>query len=146
MKSSRDHSYELSVKSETSQLAVIRAFINKHAEENNIPEQVSNAIILAVDEAATNIVKHAYHYEADKDITISLAFDNEECTIALTDFGDSFDPSLIPQPNMKEYFQQHRVGGLGLYLIRTLMDGMEYKTDPGHSNKLILTKKLRQNH
>jgi serine/threonine-protein kinase RsbW len=142
VKSSRKHSYELCVKSETSQLAVIRDFINKYAEENHIPGPVSNAIILAVDEAATNIVKHAYHYAADKEIHITLCLSKDECTVSLTDFGDSFDPSLIPQPNMKEYLQQHRVGGLGLYLIRTLMDSMEYKTDPRHSNKLILKKKL----
>lgn len=143
MNPSRKHSFELCVKSETSQLAVIRDFITGHAEECKIPGQVLNALILAVDEAATNIVKHAYHYATDKEIHIVFQVTDEECTVSLTDFGDSFDPSLIPQPNMKEYLQQHRVGGLGLYLIRTLMDGMEYKTDPGHANKLILKKKIK---
>ena len=133
----------MSVKSDTSQLASIRDFITKNAEENHIPEQISNAIILAVDEAATNIVKHAYHYAEGKDILVTLQVNEDECIVSLADFGDSFDPSLITQPDMKEYFQQHRVGGLGLYLIRTLMDSMEYKTEPGVSNKLILKKKLK---
>lgn len=133
----------MSVKSDTSQLASIRDFITKNAEENHIPVQISNAIILAVDEAATNIVKHAYHYSAGKNILVTLLVNENECVVSLEDYGDSFDPSLIAQPDMKEYFQQHRVGGLGLYLIRTLMDSMEYKTEPGVSNKLILKKKLK---
>ncbi len=144
MKTPNDNSYELRVKSETSQLEAIRNFITNNANKNLLPEQIANAIILAVDEAATNIVKHAYHYDKEKDILINFSISNDECCVSLTDYGDSFDPSLITPPDMKEYLQQRRVGGLGLFLIRTLMDSMEYKSIPGKMNLLTMKKKINK--
>lgn len=142
MKESKTQSYDLTVKSSTSQLATIRSFIQEHAEDNNIPAKVIQSLILAVDEAATNIVKHAYHYNTESEIVIHFEVQDVECCITLSDFGDSFDPSLIPEPDMQEYFKQHKVGGLGLYLIRTLMDSMEYKSDKNHRNQLIMRKRF----
>ncbi|MCE1189982.1 MAG: ATP-binding protein [Ignavibacteria bacterium] len=134
--------YDLVVKSSTSQLAAIRSFIQVHAEENNVKPQVIEALILAADEAATNIVKHAYHQKTDQDILVDMLFKDGECTITLTDYGDPFDPSLVPQPDMQEYLKQRRVGGLGLYLIRTLMDGLEYESNRKNLNKLTLRKRF----
>lgn len=140
MTAKKNRSYELIVKSETSQLVAIRDFISEKAKENLIQDSILNAIILAVDEAATNIVKHAYNYNPENTINIKLIISDKDCTIVLTDFGKSFDPSVIPQPDMKEYLSQHRVGGLGLLLIRTLMDSMEYIVSPEGFNRLILKK------
>lgn len=142
MKESNLQSYELLVKSSTSQLATIRSFIQEHAEKNLIPVKVIQALILAVDEAATNIVKHAYHSHLDEEISIRFEIQEAECCIILSDHGDAFDPSIIPEPDMQEYLKQHKVGGLGLYLIRTLMDSMEYKSDKNHHNQLIMRKRF----
>ena len=141
--SQKNNSYKLTVKSSTDQLVAIRDFIKDHAIENEIPQPVIESIILAADEAATNIVKHAYHLEATKDILVNFAVNDNECCVTLTDYGDSFDPSLISEPDMKEYLKQRRVGGLGLYLIRTLMDSMEYKSSADHHNDLTIKKRYK---
>ncbi len=137
----KPNTYELSVKSNTSQLAAIREFIQKYALLNSVPQSVIESIILAVDEAATNIVKHAYHSNTDQDIIIRLSCDGKQCVVSLIDYGDSFDPASIPNPDMKEYLQQRKVGGLGVYLMRTLMDGIDYQSFEGDCNRLTLVKR-----
>lgn len=143
MKTQTKNIIEFKVKSRTEQLAQIREFISKSANQIGIKQNEIDKIILAVDEACTNIIKHAYHFNPEKEITIILAFNSEEFKITLIDEGDSFNPNSISNPDMKKYFEEKRVGGLGLHLMRTLMDNVEYKTIDGKLNKLILRKKIK---
>jgi serine/threonine-protein kinase RsbW len=134
--------YTLVVKGLTSHLSEIRTFISARAGEERVPAAVIESLIVAVDEAATNIIKHAYHSRSGKQIQIEFEVKDGECIIGLTDCGDSFDPSLVPEPDMKEYLDQRKVGGLGLFLIRTLMDSMEYASLPDGCNRLIMKKRF----
>lgn len=134
--------YQLVVKSSTEELSSIRSFLRDVASGNGVPQKTIEELILAVDEASTNIVKHAYHYSKDKEITVTVAISGSECLVTLIDHGDSFDPGLVPNPDMKQYLSDRKVGGLGLYLMRTLMDAVEYTSD-GSANRLVLKKKLR---
>lgn len=135
--------YRLTVKSTTSELGHIRDFIQKIADENKLDAKTVAGLILAVDEASTNIVKHAYHYSNDKEIIIELTLDNGVCTVTLTDFGDSFDLDSIPNPDMKDYLEKRKVGGLGIFLMRTLLDKVEYFSDHSAGNKLVLVKNFQ---
>lgn len=135
--------YQLTVKSKTSELGHIRDFIQKIADENQLDSKAVSALILAVDEASTNIVKHAYHYSADNDIKVELVLEAGVCTVTLTDFGESFNPDTIPNPNMNDYLKERRVGGLGLFLMRTLLDKVEYFSDRTGGNKLVMVKNFR---
>ncbi|MBX2976996.1 MAG: ATP-binding protein [Ignavibacteriaceae bacterium] len=143
MKTVNPKSYELQVKSTTENLSLIRDFIQNNALKRGVPQHIIDKIILAVDEASTNIIKHAYHSKPDGDIIIQLEFSFDKCRIILIDFGDGFNPSVIPQPDMPEYFEKRKVGGLGLHLIRTLMDYVEYHTDKGGYNQLTIAKKIK---
>lgn len=142
METIKQKTFELSVKSSTEELSAIRDFIRQNISTTGIPEDKVEKIILAVDEASTNVVKHAYHYAKDKEIRIHLELKPDTCVVTITDFGDSFDPNEIPKPDMKQYLEEKRVGGLGLYLMRTLMDEVQYTSYDGKYNKLVLIKKL----
>lgn len=142
MQSSSENIFELKVKSSTQYLGEIREFIQAAALENNIPEKIIADVILSVDEACTNIIKHAYHSNPQNDFIIKLFFSKNEIKIVLVDYGDSFNLNAIESPNMEIYFKQKKVGGLGLYLIRSLMDEVKYKSIKGEYNELILAKKL----
>lgn len=137
----KQKSFELKVASTTGELAAIREFIQEKAAQAGVSQKTIDSIILAVDEASTNIVKHAYHFDDSKEIKLHLSFDDSTCTVSLTDYGDSFDPDKVPNPDMNEYLKQRRVGGLGLMLIRTLMDFVEYHTVKGKYNRLTMVKR-----
>lgn len=136
---------EITVSSSTDNLSVIRNFMENTAGETGFGKEDTGKIILAVDEACTNIIKHAYNYSEDGEITISVKMQNSKFTISITDGGRSFNPELIPEPDIKEYHQQKRVGGLGMFLMKKLMDDVIYKTHPDKKNQVILIKYLNKN-
>ena len=133
---------ELLVKSRTENLTVVREFISSTVEEVKIPPDIAGDIVLAVDEACTNIIKHAYKFLPDGDITIKLKYSEKKITVEITDHGSPFSPDTVPTPDLKKYFEEKRVGGLGMYLMKSLMDDVHYKSVPGKYNQVVLTKKL----
>ncbi len=142
METIKQNTFDISVKSSTEELSAIRNFIRESITPAGVADDAVDKIILAVDEASTNIVKHSYHYAKDKEIRVHLALEPDSCTVTILDYGDSFDPNEIPKPDMKQYLEEKRVGGLGLYLMRTLMDEVQYTSYEGKYNKLILIKKF----
>ncbi len=135
---------ELLVKSTTDNLSEIREFMKSTAKQCGFSDDVIGKIILAVDEACTNIIKHAYKYSADGIIKITIKFADYKFEISITDEGVHFNPNSIPEPDIKEYYKQKKVGGLGVYLIKKLMDEVEYHTLTGNKNQVVLTKYLNR--
>lgn len=133
---------ELLIKSRTENLTTVREFVSSAVEEVNIPKDIAGDIVLAVDEACTNIIKHAYKFIPDGDITIKLKYSEKKITVEITDQGSPFSPDTVPTPDLKKYFEEKRVGGLGMYLMKSLMDDVNYKSVPGKYNQVLLTKKL----
>lgn len=133
---------EIVVKSTTDNLAQIRDFTRSAAKEIGFSDEITGKIILAVDEACTNIIKHAYKYSPEGEIIISIRYDNTKFSIAITDCGNHFDPAKVPEPNLTEYYKQKRIGGLGMYLMKKLMDEVNYSTLSGNKNQVILVKYL----
>jgi len=133
---------ELLVKSRTENLTTVREFVNSAVGEVSIPQDIAGDIVLAVDEACTNIIKHAYQYSPDGDIKIKLTYSDKKIVVEITDHGASFHPDAVPKPDLKKYFEEKRVGGLGMYLMKSLMDDIHYKSIPGKFNQVLLTKKL----
>ena len=133
---------ELSVKSATDNLAQIREFMKETALESGFSEDVTGKIVLAVDEACTNIIKHAYKYSPEGNIIISVKFADSKFEISITDEGSHFNPISIPEPDIQEYYKQKKIGGLGMFLIKKLMDEVKYSTLTGNKNQVILVKYL----
>ena len=134
---------KLIVKSRTENLSKIREFISSNAAEAGFSRDEIDNIILAVDEACTNVIKHAYKYSPDEEILIEIKYNNSAFTITIEDKGISFDPDLIPSPDLQKYYREHRVGGLGMYLMKTLMDEVKYMSVPGKYNRVLLMKKIK---
>jgi serine/threonine-protein kinase RsbW len=137
---------KLKVTSRTENLTVIREFIQSAAEQVGIKPGVTEDVMLAVDEACTNIIKHAYRSFPDGEILLRLKYSDHKLTITIVDYGHSFHPESVPDPDLQKYYQQHRVGGLGMYLMKTLMDEVKYHSIPGKYNEVYLTKYLNNSH
>lgn len=133
----------LSVISSTDNLARIRKFIKKHSKKVGFDEDTANKIVLAADEACTNIIKHAYHSSKSGKININLSFSNKKLRLSITDEGSHFNSKSIPEPDLKKYYEEGRVGGLGMFLMKKLMDEVNYSQPKSKRNKVVLIKYLQ---
>ena len=132
----------LHIQSQTEKLNLVRDFVSAAAQKFGFDEETIGKIILAVDEACTNIIKHSYGYGPHHDIDIEIGQDGKKFEIIITHRGKSFDPGAVRTPDMKEYLSHFRRGGLGIHLMRSLMDVVEYTTLPDQSNVVRLVKYL----
>ena len=99
-------------------------------------------IELAFEEALVNIANHAYQGEPGL-VELAIAIDSNITTIAIRDFGPPFDPlTQAPKVDVEIPLEEREVGGLGLYLIRQVMDEVLYKREK-NSNLLTMRKKIR---
>ena len=96
---------------------------------------------LVVTEALTNVIEHAYEGREDCQMEVSVGYEEDQFTIVISHDGADFDPSTQADPVMKEYLAQRRVGGLGLFLMKKLMDQVEYTTDDKGKRVIRLVKR-----
>jgi serine/threonine-protein kinase RsbW len=130
------------IESKTEHLIAVRDFVSSAARECGFGDEEISRIALAVDEACTNIIKHAYKYDPTKEIAVTIRQRQGGFEVAIMDNGLAFDPAQIQTPNMKEYLSHYRRGGLGMYLMKSMMDKVEYAISPGRHNEVRLTKYL----
>jgi serine/threonine-protein kinase RsbW len=130
------------VLSRTDHLLEVRDFVSDAARQFGFGEEDVANIVLAVDEACTNIIKHAYQYAPDKKIFIAIHRKNGTFEVTIKDNGKNFDPDALKAPDLKRNLSHHRRGGLGVYLMKKLMDRVEYNFEAGQSNEVSLVKYL----
>lgn len=128
--------------SDTDNLLEVREFVSAAARDFGFSDDETSKIALAVDEACTNIIKHAYKNRPDKTIQVAIVRQPNKFEISIIDEGEKFDPETIKPLNLKDHLSHYRRGGLGVYLMRTLMDQVEYHTISGKKNEVRLTKFL----
>ncbi len=128
------------IESRTDRLIAVREFVSDAARQFGFNDEDVSKIALAVDEACTNIIKHAYRYDPNRNITITIHGENTAFQVVITDTGLQFHPESIHSPDMREYMKHYRKGGLGIYLMKSLMDKVEYHMEPGKPNEVRLTK------
>lgn len=98
------------------------------------------AVQLAADEAASNIIEHAYAGQPDAWFEMTCDFADDLLVVVFTDRGRSFDFAGVRKPNLQADLSERKVGGLGIYLMQKLMDEVDYRTT-GAENILTLKKR-----
>ncbi len=136
--------FELTVESKLENLTRISEFITetmRHYDIHNF--KGIYAVQLAVDEACTNVIRHAYSNKSGGRIVIRCMFSsaNNKFVVHIIDWGKSFDPTTAPKPDTLGNLNERRVGGLGLFLMRKSMDSIKY-TSNQNVNKLVMVKYL----
>ena len=126
---------------EISYLHRIRQFVTGIASESGMSEEDLDNIELAVDEACANVIEHGYAPDdPDKNITIRMEIDTSKLVLTIIDQGKQFDPRSRKNPDIKTLVNMKRDGGLGISLIKRVMDVIDYRTTSEGQNELILTK------
>lgn len=121
----------------------IREFVGGVARQGGFSDKDVYNIQLATDEAASNMIEHSYENIPDGVIDLSCGVDGDQIRIVLIDYGEPFDPSAIPLPDLKADLSDRKIGGLGIFLMRKLMDEVHYEPKPDKSNVLTMIKRKR---
>ena len=127
-------------KAKYSNLDVIRNMVGRSAQQAGFSDREVYEVQLAADEASANIIQHAFGGEGLDEFEIECDVTPGKLIITLHDRGKPFDPASVPEPNVKAGLRDRQVGGLGMYLIRNLMDEVHYTTSIEKGNTLKLVK------
>ena len=139
-----ERTFTLQVPSSTENLALIREFVTTVGQQAGMSETEIGKIELAVDEACANVIEHAYGHDVSKEVVICANIDDEAITFKIKDTGKGFDPTQIPQEELAKLIQERKDGGLGMRLIKNLMDEVNYEIVPGQKNELRMIKRIRK--
>ncbi len=131
--------HTLTVPASTESLEAVRRFVADWGLAAHLPERTVEQVTLAVDEACTNVVKHAYRGRPGQTLEVGVSVDADRFTISIRDTGTAFEPLEYHQPDLRQAVAARRRGGLGVHLMRRLMDRVEYHTQ-GNVNEVRLVK------
>jgi serine/threonine-protein kinase RsbW len=131
----------LKIENRIGELARLEGYLETLGEEWDLSLPLVLSINLALEEALTNIISYGYDDECPH--TIEIRFDKPEgmLSIVITDDGRPYDPTMKEDPDITLAAVDRPVGGLGIYLIKKIMDKVQYERK-GNRNHLILTKIL----
>ncbi|MCX7682250.1 MAG: ATP-binding protein [Anaerolineae bacterium] len=124
-----------------SSLRDISDFVTQAAREAGLDERAIGAVQLAVDEACSNIIEHAYGGEGRGEIECTCHISAEGLTVVLRDKGRPFDPTQVPEPDPHPDLKRCAVGGLGLHFMRKMMDEVRFEFTPDMGNILTMVKR-----
>lgn len=129
------------VSAELKNLSMIRSFIREYLMNfGDIQPDIVDDVLLAVEEGVTNIIIHGYHGQPGF-IDIKLRRSGDALVVCLRDTATPFDPATVPGPDLTLPLEQRPVGGLGVHMMRQLMDEMTHRITSRGGNELTLVKK-----
>jgi serine/threonine-protein kinase RsbW len=122
-------------------LAELNATVEQALEERQLPPQVGFAVQLVIDELLSNIVKNGSGALSDSAVGVRLHFETGAVAVEIENRGDRFNPLEQPDPDLDLPLEQRQIGGLGIHLLRKMMDDFEYSYRDGN-NLMLLRKKF----
>ena len=121
----------------------IRRYVREAAGAGGFGGAALEELIVAVNEAVANIVRHGFGQEA-ADITVKVTGGRDVVEVTLIDRGPAYDPTTAPAPDTTLALEQRPFGGLGVHMMREFCDELRYRRDPRGLNELTLMKRFNQ--
>ena len=129
---------ELIIEAKLENMDTVLEFVNERI--GDCPMKIQNQIGIAVDEIFSNIARYAYHPE-DGGVTVRIAV-SDDIAIEFEDSGMAYDPLLSGSPDTTLSAEEREVGGLGILMVKNIMDSVEYRRDGGKN--IVILKKMKQ--
>lgn len=127
---------ELHITSDPRYLRVVRAAVEQICQLAGYTRLDTSKIVLAVDEACSNVIRHAYNGDTGQPIVVSCDINSHDLIVEVVDYGDHVDvESIKPRP-----LDELRPGGLGVHLIKSVMDRVQYSNLETIGNRLLMQK------
>jgi anti-sigma regulatory factor (Ser/Thr protein kinase) len=125
-----------------SDLAAIREFVAQTGHDLGLDEDLIPDLQLAVDEICANVIEHGYNGQCGE-IEITIEPIPNGVRTQVRDWGVAFEPQQVPTPNVTSPLEQRPLGGLGLFLVRQMMDDLRFEFDAQNGNTVTMVKRFR---
>ena len=132
---------ELTLANRSSELQRLASELEQFAQNHRVPEPDIHAFSLSLDELVTNTIAYGYDDQGPHEIRVRLMLANGRLSAEVEDDGRPFNPLTAPQPDLTSAVEDRPVGVLGIHLVRSLMDHVDYRRESG-KNHLIMRKQL----
>lgn len=132
---------EIRITNNLDEVGVLAEFIEALGAELSLSMETTMHINLALEEAVCNIIMYAYPQEEEHEIILKTTATEQQLIFLLTDNGLSFDPTSAPDVNLDIPAEERQIGGLGIFLIRRIMNEVTYQR-LDNANLLIMKKNL----
>ena len=133
----------MKIETRPDELGRITAAVGDFGQREDWPAETVFRLNLALEEFVLNIMNHG-HEDGLHEIEITLTSEPDAITIEITDDARPFDPlNDAPQPDLAAAIEDRPVGGLGIHLVRTMMDEMNYRREGGKNHLTLITRRTK---
>ncbi len=129
------------LKSDLSELGKLAQIVAEFGQRHHLSSHALFHTNLALEEILTNVISYAYDDSKEHQVIVCLRVEQGELTVEVEDDGRPFNPLEAPEPDIQKPLEERPLGGLGIHLVRNLMDRLEYRRQDGR-NRLIMMKKV----
>jgi anti-sigma regulatory factor (Ser/Thr protein kinase) len=133
----------ISLLNQTTELERLRGAVAAFADQHGLSGDVSHAASLALDEVVANVIRHGYIDGRQHTFFVRLGLSDGHLTIEVDDDARPFNPLTAPNPDLDLPIHERPIGGLGIHIVRTLMDSLEYHREDGR-NRLTMIKNVNR--
>jgi anti-sigma regulatory factor (Ser/Thr protein kinase) len=130
----------ITIPNQLSEIEKAARLIETFGETHGLPPEIVFNLNLALDEIVTNIISYAYDDDADHRVKVHVALDRDVVSVCVEDDGRAFNPLDAEPPDIRLGIDERPIGGLGVHIVRSLMDALEYRRENGR-NIFIMSKR-----
>ena len=132
--------YTLRLPAKLESLEIVRSFVLQTIKDLNITREIVPKVELVLEEVFTNIIKYAYP-TGEGDVEVQCArLNTDKLCFVIQDWGNPFNPLMKNNPDLSGDLFERRIGGLGIFLVRTMVDELDYRYEEGKNIlKLCIT-------
>jgi serine/threonine-protein kinase RsbW len=132
----------LTLVNQLSEVAKLSSFVETFGVAEGLAPEAVYSLNLALDEVVTNVIRYAHEEDGQEHpIVVRLALERDVVTAQVEDDGRAFNPLEAPAPDLSASLEERPIGGLGIFLVRSVMNSVEYRREDGR-NVLIMKKNL----
>jgi sigma-B regulation protein RsbU (phosphoserine phosphatase) len=132
----------IELNNDIAEIPELSAFIDSFAEEAGLDFSLTMSLNLAMEEAVVNVMEYAYPEGTQGKVDISASVEGDDVIFVISDSGTAFDPTAKADVDVNQEVEDRPIGGLGIHLVRKIMDSVKYERKEG---KNILTLQKNKN-
>ena len=142
-KETHERSLFVLLRNDLAELQRLNQLVTEFAEHHGLPSELVFRVTLVLEEIITNVISYGYEDEMEHEISVRLSWEDPDMKIEVEDDGRPFNPLEAPPPDMVKPLAERPVGGLGIHLVREMMDKLEYRRE-NDKNLLVLKTRVRE--
>jgi serine/threonine-protein kinase RsbW len=123
-------------------LAMVRDKVRECAERAGVPDKITHQVVLAADEAVTNVITHAYDNDGVSEVEVDVSVGSGKIQLTIRDTAEFFDPTDYTLPDIDDHVKSGKKRGLGIFLMRKIMDEVTHRVVDDKINELVLVKNI----